>query len=235
MTVGIVGHYQNGKSTLINCLIGRYVCPTGDGSISTTSKISKHCFGKDTVLIDTPGLDANEEDNRETQSILNQLDCAIIVLQNKGLSTKDRIAINLLNRYGCPIMAIINCTDYGNKNKWSPSSDFNKRIQNEIKTQLNGFLTVDGFDVMLVNLQWYWYTIEGYKDEPDTKQIELLERMEYFFGEHKDREKIKKESNVPDMVRLLSDENNFISVKLYQKFNKNIISMKHKLEHFQTK
>lgn len=223
MNIGVLGHYQNGKSTLINCLMGKMVCATGDGAISTTKKNSKHQFREGMFLIDTPGMDANEQDNAETTSIVEQLDFSIVVLQNKGISEKDLVAINLLQRYGVPMLVIINCKDYGNKNKWDPQSDFNKNILRNIKPQFQDKLLVGGIDILLVNLQWYWYAIEGYKKENTDKQEELIERVNGLLGTSVDVAILKEQSNVPQLMRFLSEDINLLPLQLYQKLNFNLM------------
>ncbi len=229
MNIGVFGHYQNGKSTLINCLMGKPVCATGNGTISTTKKNSKHQFREGMFLIDTPGMDANEQDNAETSSIVEQLDFSIVVLQNKGLSEKDKVAINLLQSYGVPMLVLINCTDYGNKNKWSPQSDFNKNILCNIKPQFHDKLLISGIDILLVNLQWYWYAIEGYKKENIDKQEELLERVECLLGTNVDTKNLKEQSNVPQLIQFLSSNNYLSSINLYQQLNLNLKNEKRRI------
>ena len=202
--------------------MGKLVCATGDGAISTTKKISKHEFRKDLFLIDTPGMDANELDNAETSSVIEQLDFAIVVLQNKGISEKDLVAINLLTDQGVPMLVLVNCTDYGNKNKWSPQSDFNRNILNNIKPQFIGKPLVIGIDILLVNLQWYWYSIGGYIRESKNKQKELLERVECLLGATVDTKNLKNQSNVPQLIQFLSSENYLVFIKLYQQLNSNL-------------
>lgn len=222
MNIGVLGHYQNGKSTLINCLMGNLVCATGDGAISTTKKNSRHEFRKGFFLIDTPGMDANELDNAETSSVIEQLDFAIVVLQNKGVSEKDMVAINLLTDQGVPMLVLVNCTDYGNKNKWSPQSGFNSNILNNIKPQFIGKPLVAGIDILLVNLQWYWYSIGGYRKESQDKQEELLERVECILGTTVDAENLKEQSNVPQLIQFLSSDNYLAFIRLYQQLNFNL-------------
>lgn len=221
MNIGVIGHYQNGKSTLINCLMGRKVCDTGDGAISTTKKNSRHEFREGVFLIDTPGMDANELDDEETSSVVGQLDFAIVVLRNQGISEKDMVAINLLQRYGKPMLVVVNCIDYGNRNKWSPQSEFNRNILDNIRPRFAGRQLIAGIDILLVNLQWYWYSIGGYKKESKDKQEELLERIERLLPKA-DMEKIKEQSNVPHLIRFLSDDDNFTSIRLYQLMNSNL-------------
>ncbi len=222
MNIGVLGHYQTGKSTLINCLMGELVCAMGDGAISTTKKNSKHLFREGVFLIDTPGMDANAQDDAETSSIVKQLDFSIIVLQNKEISTKDLVAINLLQKFGVPILVLINCTDYANKNKWNPQSDFNKTILRNVEATLQNKLLVCGIEILLVNLQWYWYAIEGYKKEDGEKQNEVIERVNYLLGHNIDNTILKEQSNVPKLIHFLSNDSNFVPIQLYQKLNCNL-------------
>lgn len=201
--------------------MGRKVCDTGDGAISTTKKNSRHEFREGVFLIDTPGMDANELDDEETSSVVGQLDFAIVVLRNQGISEKDMVAINLLQRYGKPMLVVVNCIDYGNRNKWSPQSEFNRNILDNIRPRFAGRQLIAGIDILLVNLQWYWYSIGGYKKESKDKQEELLERIERLLPKA-DMEKIKEQSNVPHLIRFLSDDDNFTSIRLYQLMNSNL-------------
>ena len=45
LTIGILGAFQNGKSTLVNCLLGREVAYTGGYGKSVTSVNTKYCHG----------------------------------------------------------------------------------------------------------------------------------------------------------------------------------------------
>lgn len=78
------GIYNAGKSTLLNALCGEEKFPTGD--IPTTKAVAQEEFDG-AVYIDTPGLNAEEEDDQETQKALQSADFIIFVsnAQNGGV------------------------------------------------------------------------------------------------------------------------------------------------------
>jgi hypothetical protein len=52
--VGVVGCFQNGKSTLVNCLLDGYFAPTGDG-LPTTHLATRYTYGEiETVTLKRP-------------------------------------------------------------------------------------------------------------------------------------------------------------------------------------
>ena len=79
------GIYNAGKSTLLNALTGTDYFPTGD--IPTTKELSTLTL-EDCVYIDTPGLNAQEEDDQVAQAALQDADIILFVsnMQNGGLT-----------------------------------------------------------------------------------------------------------------------------------------------------
>lgn len=82
------GIYNAGKSTLLNALAGKEILPTGD--IPTTKKVARAVLDG-AVYIDTPGLNAAEEDDQETQSAYEMADFILFVsnAQNGGISKSE--------------------------------------------------------------------------------------------------------------------------------------------------
>lgn len=82
------GIYNAGKSTLLNALCGEEKFPTGD--IPTTKEVAQAEFGG-AVYIDTPGLNAMDEDDRETQAAYESADFILFVAnaQNGGISSAE--------------------------------------------------------------------------------------------------------------------------------------------------
>ena len=78
------GIYNAGKSTLLNALCGEETFPTGD--IPTTKAIARAEFGG-AMYIDTPGLNAEVEDDQETQKAYQSADFILFVsnIQNGGI------------------------------------------------------------------------------------------------------------------------------------------------------
>lgn len=82
------GIYNAGKSTLLNALTGTDYFPTGD--IPTTKELSTLTL-EDCVYIDTPGLNAQEEDDQVAQAALQDADIILFVsnMQNGGLTLSE--------------------------------------------------------------------------------------------------------------------------------------------------
>jgi len=82
------GVYNAGKSTLLNALAGKEIFPTGD--VPTTKKIAQAMIDG-AVYIDTPGLNAAEEDDQETQNAYKTADFILFVsnAQNGGVSASE--------------------------------------------------------------------------------------------------------------------------------------------------
>lgn len=94
------GIYNAGKSTLLNALAGKEIFPTGD--IPTTKKMAQAEFGG-AVYIDTPGLNAMEEDDREAQAAYEAADFILFVAnaQDGGISASEAAWLQKLKeRYG---------------------------------------------------------------------------------------------------------------------------------------
>ena len=80
------GIYNAGKSTLLNALCGEDRFPTGD--VPTTKTIAQAEFGG-AVYIDTPGLNAQEEDDQEAEAAYASADFILFVssMQNGNISS----------------------------------------------------------------------------------------------------------------------------------------------------
>lgn len=89
------GIYNAGKSTLLNALAGHEFFPTGD--IPTTKQVAQAEFGG-AVYIDTPGLNAQEADDRETQAAYEKADFILFVAnaQNGGVNESESVWLKKL-------------------------------------------------------------------------------------------------------------------------------------------
>lgn len=281
LNIGIIGCFQNGKSTFINCLLDDIVARTGYG-ISTTSINTKYIYGevqkveycsngeivgtsrlneflkmveypqgtdeivitlwkpllKNINIIDTPGFEANDEDNIMALSSLDNIDIAIIVLTNKGISIQERNIIVELFKRRIPYFLIMNCTD---SNTWNPNSKSNiikvKNLYENLKSVERLPWPIDGHNIVSVNLLWFWYASEQYINEiTDERRSQIETAIESYsdnMGEKLDREFFLNASNFLIVRNFLAAEiNGNISLKTLRwkiALNKNLIEWSNKL------
>ena len=72
-----VGRMNHGKSSLFNALLGKECFETGDRRV--TMKCSEVEIEKDVFLVDTPGLDNDEEDDKEAFEAYAKANCIMYV------------------------------------------------------------------------------------------------------------------------------------------------------------
>lgn len=77
----VFGHYNAGKSTFINALLGREVAPMGD--VPLTAKISKYDWNGH-VIFDSPGIDAPIEHEAVTEGFIRTECNAVIFVISTG-------------------------------------------------------------------------------------------------------------------------------------------------------
>lgn len=82
------GIYNAGKSTFLNQIVGKSVFEVGD--IPTTTKMQKY-ENNNVLFIDTPGVNANENDNNTALQIYKDADLVLFVsnIQNGGLNASE--------------------------------------------------------------------------------------------------------------------------------------------------
>lgn len=84
--VAIIGEFQDGKSTLVNSLVGECVAQTGYG-IRTTDSVSSYILpGSDCALLDTPGINCSLEDNGCTVHGTEHADAFLLMIAGKVVS-----------------------------------------------------------------------------------------------------------------------------------------------------
>ena len=77
----VFGHYNAGKSTFINALIGREIAPMGD--VPLTAKISRYDWNGH-VIFDSPGIDAPIEHEALTEDFVRRECNAVIFVISTG-------------------------------------------------------------------------------------------------------------------------------------------------------
>ncbi len=132
--VAILGRPNVGKSTLVNALVGQKVAITSPKPQTTRHRILgvRHMDGGQLVLLDTPGFHkAKGGLNRVmVDAALGALDGADLVymmlevspkfLEKPDIGKGNRILLDLVDKVGCPVFAILNKVDLIDKNRLLP-------------------------------------------------------------------------------------------------------------------
>lgn len=204
VTVGIIGAFQQGKSTLLNCLLNEVVAQTGGQGVSVTScntvysygkgeerveegtvyKQVKASFLKDYNLIDTPGFNANAHDTQTAQAALDMVDMVLFVIHNKGISEQEIEMLHKIQSRGIPYIVIMNCLKMGGQSTWDPTSDFNHNIAESnaarLATESLMPIVVDGQTITPVNIVWHWYASGLYKKDASPVNEDLLDMINLY-------------------------------------------------------
>ena len=236
INIGILGGFQSGKSTFVNCLLDDMVARTGGSGLSVTSintiyyygEIRKvfyildnnrigqsmlnyflHCetFPKKTKqinvslwkpilskinIIDTPGFNANEDDtSMATNSLLN-IDIAVLIIENKGISKTELNILSLLKNYHIPFYVIMNCRNHMG-DSWRPKSTFNDNIakKNIKKIHEQGLrpIPINNTEIWQTNLAWFWFASELYLNESEDRQEDYEKNIEFYYNKHKNSQR----------------------------------------------
>lgn len=158
--ITIVGEFQNGKSTLVNCLLGAKYAPTGHGCRTTsccthflcgeTNAAPRQIYGatpsenylevtcnrpilKDAILIDTPGFDASKDDDETAKNAIRNSDIIIFVQGAQQLGERSFQILKNIRDAGKRMLFLMNCKDLQN---WSPKDKHNMGIANNIEHDL---------------------------------------------------------------------------------------------------
>jgi len=116
--IGIFGRRNFGKSSLINALTGLDVAIVSDIAGTTTDPVKKsmEIFGiGPAILIDTAGIDdkgyLGEKRIAKTLDVIQQIDCAILVIANNTFDEYEESLIHKFDRHKVPYLIVNNKTD----------------------------------------------------------------------------------------------------------------------------
>jgi hypothetical protein len=201
--VALVGRFQQGKSTFVNCMLDDRVARTGDG-LRTTGFLTTYTFeeveevvvhrpsGDDrewdlsrfvdrrcdfgnatgaTVglwkpllrhvdFIDTPGFDADADDDATALVGIEQASLTVVLLANRALGSAERTVLRCAQSTGKPYIVVVNCIHHDQRGQWAPESNQNMQIFNEIRAELARLgckpETNNGDPIWPCNLIWFW-------------------------------------------------------------------------------
>lgn len=110
LRVAVVGDFQIGKSSLVNCLVAESCAETGEGFFPTTDAVAEYPFAPGVRLVDTPGFnDARLELTKESEKAIESADIVLFVKTEKTLGERDIGILRLSG--GKPLLVLFNCTD----------------------------------------------------------------------------------------------------------------------------
>jgi len=115
----IIGRPNVGKSTLINKLVGFKVAITVDRPQTTRNRILgiKDRPDAQIVYIDTPGIHKtnkrvfNRMMNRAVTASLEDVDVVLFLIEAKGWTEDDAMALDVLKKHNAPAILVINKVD----------------------------------------------------------------------------------------------------------------------------
>lgn len=175
LRVAVVGDFQIGKSSLVNCLVSESCAETGEGYFPTTDAVAEYPFAPGVRLVDTPGFnDARPELTKESEKAIESADVILFVKTEKTLGERDVGILRLSG--GKPLLVLFNCTDKTlGRNGWVLDHPENTETCGTIEARLaqDGFTSsmfrIDSRLVTPVNVLWAQFGLgQSISDEQET-------------------------------------------------------------------
>ena len=154
LTISIVGNFGGGKSSLVNALLGHNEAKMGRG-LSTTHENVIYSLSPAVSIIDTPGFDANGEDDGTAASAIDKSNVVIYVHESKSLGETCADVFKRVREQGKQMIFLLNCRNF---EKWSPeeNGDIVETIEAELENKglKSLMIPLDGHFVIPLNILW---------------------------------------------------------------------------------
>ena len=156
--ISIIGKPNVGKSTILNAILEKKVSITSRKSQTTRNNILgvKTHKNKQMIFIDTPGMHIKSEKtmnkilNRSAQSIIEDSDLVLFVIQRLSFDKNDELIIKKLKDTNQKAFCVINKIDQvENKNKLLPFLEMIASIHMFQEIMLVSAKTKDGIDQLI--------------------------------------------------------------------------------------
>ena len=156
--ISIIGKPNVGKSTILNAILEKKVSITSRKSQTTRNNILgvKTHKNKQMIFIDTPGMHIKSEKtmnkilNRSAQSIIEDSDLVLFVIQRLSFDKNDELIIKKLKDTNQKVFCVINKIDQvENKNKLLPFLEMIASIHKFQEIMLVSAKTKDGIDQLI--------------------------------------------------------------------------------------
>jgi GTPase Era involved in 16S rRNA processing len=154
LRVAVVGHFQVGKSTLINCFLRERLAACGDTTCATTSVGTDYVSrcGR-VVFVDTPGVNAENPHDAVALKELERSDAALLIVRSThSLEEAVLKLVTTLSRRRMAVAVAVNCWDDriwhdGDPEKVNPTVV--ETIQSQIQT-----VGINTMCFERVNIEW---------------------------------------------------------------------------------
>lgn len=141
-SIAVVGDFQRGKSSLINALLGRNAAEMGRG-LSTTHENKIFELSKAVSIIDTPGFNADGQDDGTAASAIDMADVVVYVHESKALGETCADVFKRVRDNGRQMIFLLNCRNF---EKWAPTEN------GDIVSTIDAELEVKGLKPIIVPL-----------------------------------------------------------------------------------
>lgn len=158
--IAIVGDFQIGKSSLVNCLLAESAAEVGEGYFPTTETAGEYPLASGVVLVDTPGFDDTRAALTQRSEVqIESADVVLFVKTDTILGIHDERILRLADRK--PKIILFNCWDrtHGRRG-WIVDLPENVETCATIQTELERYgmadsiLRIEGNLVHSVNVLW---------------------------------------------------------------------------------
>lgn len=221
-------HYKYGPKFVVKAMkdgavvqkmenVEKYKYFTPSGHIDEIVVQVKNNALKEYNLLDTPGLDANEQDTALALNAVDDCDFALLVLRNRGVSQTEKSLARSLYAKHVPFVVLINCYNSVDiENSWLPTSKHNKTIADNIIADLKAsgitpFLSKGYPQALKVNLAWRWIALDIAEDD-ESVGIKSAKRLlkglwvEYFGNQGYSLKTLATNSQFDAILALLNDK-----------------------------
>ena len=160
--VSIIGKPNVGKSTILNAFLEKKVSITSRKSQTTRNNILgvKTKGNKQMIFIDTPGMHVKSQKtmnkilNKSAQSIIEDSDIVLFVLQRLSLDKDDELILEKLKGKDLKVICVINKIDQiEDKNKLLPYIEKISSIYDFLEVLLISAKTNDGVDDLMTIIE----------------------------------------------------------------------------------
>ncbi len=157
LRIAVIGDFQIGKSSLVNCLLADELAETGEGYFPTTDIATEYPFVPGIVVVDTPGYDdAYPERTKVSDGEIQKADVLLFVKTEKTLGKHDVAILRKGERK--PMIVLFNCTGITPGQSFDPPKNLAtcETILKELdKVGMSGAcLSIDGRLVTPINVLW---------------------------------------------------------------------------------